>query len=869
MDSLYGGQPGVSFILKESFASYSDMVKAFQQGASYTDVWYGEYCLISSKNKNNPDNGNIYKRGLDYQNKTTGGAIYLGCIVGSSSGTPFVQIGTIDDVSDMAKTVPSDTVHRRYPVGLNDDGTVKTNWQYSETTNSWSDVGGDIKDDFSFGEATKSIVPGKVVNDDGSVTYNDEIKYTWVNIRKDDEDMDSWFYVGFEFPYLVTDYKVKTVAQYDDSGNFEKDSVTIDRTDDKSHPYYQEWTLGIPKGIKGDTLRSLRVVDAGGIDKNNIYESSAIIVDSKTGLVTLGSPGYDGMEDDIDNNRQIVVFNYYIYDKRINPDPIMIYLGDFNIITGIRVADDGTLTVAYTHDDDTAFEKKIKWVQGVELTTGNGSHGGHFTLSYNNGDDSYQTDLTWVRGIEISENGTVTYTYAGTNGGDPSIDADTGKKVISNFLKWISGVSLTTGDGNAGGHFRVDYNNGSTPYETDLTWVKGIEIADDGTVTYTYAGGAYADGKQYVSNLVKWISSIDLNASNGHFMVMLNNGTAALEKDLDWVKDVSIDESTGAIVMNHTTGDVTSAAKLKLLTGMTVSSDGIPTLHFNTGSDDDFTMKGDDGKDYHIKTITNVTLNTGIREDKHINVTYNTDQAKPSPIGNSINFVRDMVVRPADWHLFVLYDDAAHRATPDSLVTDVVIENSKKVSGKDANGISWLSSTKVAGFTGSSYTGATYDIDSSMTIADLPYDVYWRDLGAIKDQAGVLIGGNITSATIKAEGYSDILVYLNAKYPSGLTGESNVFGGQSTKEKIITYQPTDDDTADKEFYAFDYNAMSWYFLGRIADTGSRDVKLIAKTEISAANLEKLNTEGLAFITQVVSASTTEIPDYWSPSYKFV
>ena len=444
-----------------------------------------------------------------------------------------------------------------------------------------------------------------------------------------------------------------------------------------------------------------------------------------------------------------------------------------------------------------------------------------------------------------------------------------GKKVISNFLKWIAGVSLTTGDGNAGGHFRVDYNNGSTPYETDLTWVKGIEIADDGTVTYTYAGGAYADGKQYVSNLVKWISSVDLNANNGHFRVMLNNGTAALEKDLDWVKDVSIDESTGAIVMNHTTGDVTSAAKLKLLTGMTVSSDGIPTLHFNTGSDDDFTMKGDDGKDYHIKTITNVTLNTGIREDKHINVTYNTDQAKPSPIGNSINFVRDMVVRPADWHLFVLYDDAAHRATPDSLVTDVVIENSKKVSGKDANGISWLSSTKVAGFTGSSYTGATYDIDSSMTIADLPYDVYWRDLGAIKDQAGVLIGGNITSATIEAEGYSDILVYLNAKYPSGLTGESNVFGGQSTKEKIITYQPTDDDTADKEFYAFDYNAMSWYFLGRIADTGSRDVKLIAKTEISAANLEKLNTEGLAFITQVVSASTTEIPDYWSPSYKFV
>ncbi len=868
MDSIYGGQPGVSFVLKENFSTYDEMVAAFKQGASYTNVWYGEYCLISSKNKNHPDNGKIYKRGLDYQNSTTGGAIYLGCIVGSSSGTPFVQVGTIDDISALSKTKIDDDTYRRYPVGLNDDGTVKTNWQYNETTKSWSDVGGDIKDDFFFGEETKSIVPGRVINDDGSVTYNDEIKYTWVNIRKDDEDADSWFYVGFEFPYLVTDFEVTTVAQYDGLGNFKEKSATVERVDDASHPYYQDWKLGIPKGIKGDTLRNLRVVEAGGIDKNNIYESKAITIDSETGNAVLGNPGYDGMEDDIDKNRQIVVFNYYVYDKRINPDPIMIYLGDFNIISGIQVDDKGTLTVSYTHDDDTKFDKKIKWVQGVELTTGNGSAGGHFTLSYNNGDDAYQTDLTWVKGIEISENGNITYTYAGTNGGDPSIDAQTGQKVISKFLKWISGVSLTTGDGNKGGHFKVDYNNGSDPYETDLTWVKGIEIGDDGTVTYTYAGGAYADGKQYVSNLVKWISSVDLNANNGHFTVILNNGTTALEKDLDWVKDFSIDESTGAIVVNHTTGDVTSNARLKLLTGMTVSSDGVPTLHFNTGSGDDFTMKGDDGLDYHIKTITNVTLNTGIREDKHINVTYNTDK-KSSPIGNSINSVRDMVVRPADWHLFVLYDDVAHRATPDSLVTDIVIDGTYKVSGKDANGISWLSSTKVASFTGSSYTGATYDIDPNMTIADLPYDVYWRDLGAIKDQAGILIGGNITKATIEADGYTDVLTYLNAKYPSGLTGESNVFGGQSTKEKIITYQPTDDDTADKEFYAFDYNAMGWYFLGRIADTGSRDVKLIAKTEISAANLEKLNTEGLAFITQVVTASATEIPDYWSPTYKFV
>lgn len=855
MDSLYGGQPGVSFVLKESFSTYNDMVRAFQQGASYTDVWYGEYCLISSKNKNHPDNGKIYKRGLDYQNKTTGGAIYLGCIVGSSSGTPFVQIGTIDDVSEMAKTASSETVHRRYPVGLNDDGTVKTNWQYNETTKSWSDVGGDIKDDFSFGEETKSIVPGKVVNDDGSITYNDEIKYTWVNIRKDDEDEDSWFYVGFEFPYLVTDYSIHHTSQYDSSGNIMDNAATIDRIDDATHPYYQHWEIGTPKGLKGDTLRNLRVIVPTSLEKSRLYTASAIKVDSITGLTTLGDPGYDGLDDDIASQRKIVVFDYYIYDKRINPDPIMIYLGDFNIISGIKVEDDGTLTVSYTHEDDTVYTKKIKWVSGVELTTGNGAKGGHFTLNYNNGDEPYETDLTWVKGIEISENGTVTYTYAGTNDG---VISDDGKKIVANFLKWVTGVSLTTGDGNLGGHFKLDYNNGDTPYETDLTWVKGIEIADNGDVTYTYSGTAGgdipADGKKIVSNFVKWITDVSLNTGNGHFAVSLNTGEKACEGDLDWVKDVDIDQSTGTITLKHTTGNVVSDAKLKLLTRIDVDSTGIATMYFNTG--ESTTVKNADGlTDYHIKTVNKISLNSGIDEDKHITVLYNTGES--ARIGDPINYIQDMVVRPADWHLFVLFNDMTHRATADTIVKDVAYDESGtiKLSGADASGVSWLSNRQILGFMGSKYN-------------TFGSDVYWRDYGAIKDQAGVLIGFNITKAEIEAASYTEILDYLNAKFPSGLTGESNIPGGQSTKEKIVTYQPSDDEKADKEFYAFDYNTMSWYFLGRIADTGSRDVKLLAKAEISSKTLEKLNTEGLAFITYSVTTSDTAIPSYWKSDYQF-
>ena len=95
MDSFYGGKQGVSFIIKETFSSVKEMAEAFSGGATYTDVWYGEYCLIDTPNKNNADNGKIFRRGLNYMQADMHGAEYVGQIVGPSSGTPFFQINTI------------------------------------------------------------------------------------------------------------------------------------------------------------------------------------------------------------------------------------------------------------------------------------------------------------------------------------------------------------------------------------------------------------------------------------------------------------------------------------------------------------------------------------------------------------------------------------------------------------------------------------------------------------------------------------------------------------------------------------------------------------------------------------------------------
>lgn len=757
IDSLYASHAGKSFEIKAAFLSVKDMINAFSMAENYRTVWYGEHAIISCKNKNHPDNGKVFMRGLDYQN-AMGGAIYKFQIIGPSSGTPFFQVDTIGNVEKISTKPLEENTYRRYPVSQNADGTVVTNWKQDANGN-WQDVGGTLKKDFKFNVQNRTLVPGK----DGK-SFNDDIEYTWVNIRKDDEDADSWFYVGMKFPYTVIDYKAHAVSQYDVAGNIKKDTdmTSISRIDDKTHPFWEYWDMGIPKGLKGDTLRNLKVIEMKEELRNKVYATEHITVNPTTGLATVGQSGYPNMEDDIAKHRQIVVYELYIYDKRINPDPILIYLGDFNIIKNITVDDKGTLTVSYTHNDDTVFLKKIKWITGVALSTGNGAAGGHFKVNFNNDSPAYETDLTWVKGLEVQANGDIIGTFAGTDGGK-----------LSN------------------------------------------------------------DGKNKIGH-IRWISSVTLDENTGHFVCSFNDGTTSVDKRLTWVKDITINQANGQITINTTTGNKISPAKLKLLTAARVNDIGETTLIFNTG--ETINLKTENGgENYKITTVKSIYMGTGINDDKSIYVKYNSNP-NPVKVSDPINSIERLVVRPSDWHLFVLYSDPSHR-----------VKNA-------TNG--WISNN--------------YAMKYDSSIPNYGSNVYWKDLGTIKDQAGILIGFNVTKTQLNAAGFTDanIIEYLNREFPFGLTGAQNQPGGQSNLGKIITYQPYNEAKSDKEFYAFDYNLNTWYYLGKIADTGMRDVKLMDESAASYESLKTLASEGLAFLQNSVTVSDNAIPSYWSSTYQF-
>ena len=69
--SFYGGKEGISFVIKDRFDSVAQMTSAFAKGGVYNTVGYGEFVIIDTLNKNDYENGTVYRRGFDYNTPRT------------------------------------------------------------------------------------------------------------------------------------------------------------------------------------------------------------------------------------------------------------------------------------------------------------------------------------------------------------------------------------------------------------------------------------------------------------------------------------------------------------------------------------------------------------------------------------------------------------------------------------------------------------------------------------------------------------------------------------------------------------------------------------------------------------------------------
>lgn len=600
MDSFYGGKQGISFVLKGSFESVNDMITAFKRGNEYQDIWFDEFCLIDTPNKNDKDNGRLYQRGLDYTN-SMGGAIYVGQIVGSSAGTPLMQLNTLKEVTDKSTMAIGEDDYRKYPIGYETDGQGHvTGYKYNTDANEPIAI-------FPFSKAhDTSLVPGKT--EEGK--FNDEIRWTWVNIRKPNQESDSWFYLGLELPYLVSEYTTTMVSPYDEHGNLDADPTYATRTDDETHPFFMSWDFGIPKGIKGDALRNLRIITPTSADSSRIYLPSAITVNDN-GAAIVGEPGYSGLQDDITNQRQILVYDMYIFDNLQNPDPIMIYLGDNNMIDDISLADDGTLTIEYTHDDNTVFSRKIKWITSTTLSPDTGI----FTVTYNNGDPAFTTTLDWIKEIVLDDDGTIHYIHTANNRDEAH----------NNAIKWVDSVDLNT----TTGVFTMNFNYGD-PLTRQLDWVDDIYIDEDtGEIVIHHVNAAVGeDGEVTLPAKLKLITSADA-AANGVVTFRTNTGESfTLKQTENQFQDFQIKRIDDVILNTRLADDKRILIKYNTETSNTPIGDPINYVQDMVVRESDFHLLvlfndpthrasaedlDGDGKDENgITWVQNVTGSNGV-----------------------------------------------------------------------------------------------------------------------------------------------------------------------------------------------------------------------------------------------------------------
>ena len=409
-NSFYGGRRGASFVIVKNYLDIPSMTKDFAQGNSFKDVAFDEYVLINNPNKNHPDNGKIFRRGYDYSSNRkieayrlkykdennnevaypevteehyknllerdffsehseeieAHGAEYIGTIIGPAGKAPLLTVTSYEAAQAKAS---QDRFETRQSNGI-----------------------------YSPDNINPGLIPGKYEteeNNEVEIRYNDSIQWYCTSVRNDNYGDDTQAYIGFKFPYLVTQMVTSQVEPYDENGNID-DMSDIYRDDDKTHPYYNKWHLNIPKGVKGDTFKNLKVTT---------YSDwlSSLGNSGQRVMYNVDSSVYSPASADI--NRQILIYEDWNYDNKQAGQVTYYYLGDYNQITNVTLAN-GILTFSFTYDDDKTF-----------------------TLDY-------------IKDIKIDGTGKVTLVHS-------IIDQLTGREketVLINKLKYITDVTLDTGE---------------------------------------------------------------------------------------------------------------------------------------------------------------------------------------------------------------------------------------------------------------------------------------------------------------------------------------------------------------------------------------------------------------------------------------
>jgi hypothetical protein len=341
--------------------------------------------------------------------------------------------------------------------------------------------------------------------------YNDTIDWVYCTMRNENGE-DSTAYVGMRIPAPVVEFEAESVDAYygrNDGGGtnvftninlIDKCETALDGTDMASHPFYTKWNIKIPRGIKGESIQGIYVIPASeSIVALVLTEDGLVARDANGGVIT---NAYQGQDDDIANNREIIVYHYIDYDRVPTGEHYLVYLGDYNQIDNFTIDEQGTVVIDYSHDDT----------------------------------DTYSKLIDWVKDIEFNDDGTIAITM-----NNDSL-FDNGVLSKPQLINWLTSLTLDPDTG----AFKTTFNNANIPaIDTTLQWVKDIAIADDGTITFDYTNIE----DKVLSQRLNWIKAMTFNNDTGALSITFNNSNISnISHTLNYVKSFERDANDHLII---------------------------------------------------------------------------------------------------------------------------------------------------------------------------------------------------------------------------------------------------------------------------------------------------------------------------------
>lgn len=526
MDSFYGGKQGISFVIKAKFDSVEQMNQCFQD-ADYKAVWYGEYCIIDTINKNDADNGRVFRRTLNTAGDTNDGcAEYIGQIVGPAGGTPNIELGGNDYVSETFdafetlptnsaiyyKTIENNTITNKYDLSAS-PAIFEANSVISAPTATGSEVQesdyhtitfksgksyitnvitptGNPKAQGWYELNNKNYIPtednGVIEGKDYYINNAPALRYSWYNFREanaDNEDDPGFapakIVIGFEIPYIYNE-----IVNINELDYFSTPTITVTSPND----FYNQYTLEIPRGIPGAYVTNIHRMTVSDIpSETTCYDFSTLSYSynqsTKKTSYTATAHTFNGYTGSFWACEFVYPTGDPVSEDVQSPEytTLLMYIGTIHEIEDIDLLSDGNLIVKFSDENNPSLlDAKIKWINGVKLKSN-----GKIEFTYN----TYNTITNPSEFSPANPQEQGWYINNGTSI-SPSYVPATTTEVISGVtyytpqsiettdsIKWITGATIDTNIINPNtGEPNLNYGNLVITYNDNTTTISNIHL---------------------------------------------------------------------------------------------------------------------------------------------------------------------------------------------------------------------------------------------------------------------------------------------------------------------------------------------------------------------------------------------------------